>query len=117
MLERIPLTEIAASVGGETQLRGTVFSAARTLQAPKTNTESVYYVYEIEEEYKDSDGDTKWRTIHKSSNVVDFYIGDSTGRALVEAREGFDEIDWSVPRKYYRTEGCLLYTSPSPRDS
>ena len=109
MLERIPLTSVLGSTGGESQLQGRV-EADQLLKAPRSHAGCVYYRYLVEEEYRDSDGDRHWRTITDESRAVDFYLTDTSGSAYIRAQAGQHRVDWSVTRRYRKTSGDYRYT-------
>lgn len=110
VLERIPLTSVMASTGGEVQLRGSAEPAGRTLSAPDTHTQTMYFRYLVEEKHKDSDGNTKWRKVRDERNAVNFFLRDSSGRALVAARPALSHIDWSIQRKHRVERGDRRYS-------
>jgi len=110
VLERIPLTSILGATGGESHIRGAVQPGAATLSAPRSDTESVYYRYRVEEEYRDSDGNRRWRTIQQESRAVDFYLVDKSGRAEIRSQNQGRRIDWSVRQSFQQIVGDLRYT-------
>lgn len=117
-LERIPLSGIADSVGGESQLRGQVASAGRLLTAPKSGKQSVYFRYLKERREKDSEGNTRWRKVESRTDLVDFKLSDATGEALVRAAGRHFDIKVSAAEKFFRREGDYRYTEwrIDPRD-
>lgn len=109
-LERIPLSAIADSVGGESQLRGKSIAGDRILKSPFTKTESLYFRYLLEEEVRDSDGDTKWRTVRDESRYSNFFIEDESGRAEILANRGASLITFSVAQKVSMEKGKFRHT-------
>jgi hypothetical protein len=110
-LERIPLSRLADSVGGESQVRGRVsLINDKSLSGPKSGATCVYYRYLVEREEKDSDGDTTWRTIRDEQAALDFQLTDDSGSALVRARSANNHLRWSVAQKYFIREGKYRYT-------
>lgn len=109
-LERIPLVSIIGSTGGETQLQGEVSAIDSPLQSPRTKSDSVYFRYTIEEKYRDSDGNTRWRTIRDEANAVNFYLRDSSGTATVLGGSDAGVINWSAAHKHRETVGDLRHT-------
>lgn len=109
-LERIPLTPVIASTTGEVQLRGKATPVDEPLLSPDTQTPSVYYLYEVEEERTDSDGDKSWHTIETRPRAVNFYLTDESGQAKVLGNPALMEVDWSMPRKFRERRGDLRYT-------
>ena len=82
MLERIPLTSIAAAIPGEVLIKGQA-GAISTLKAPYTGSAAIFYRYLVEREELDSEGNRSWRTIRDESQGVDFNLRDATSSALV----------------------------------
>jgi hypothetical protein len=109
-LERIPLTQVLGSTGGEVQLRGEAVRRDRILTSPDSKTDTLYYHYLLEEKYKDSEGHTKWRTLRNESNAVDFYLRDASGRALVSTQDSLSRIDWSIQRKHRQERNGYRYS-------
>ena len=110
-LERIPLSRLAESVGGESQVMGRVsLLEGESLTGPKSGAVSVYYRYLVEREEKDSDGDTTWRTVRDEQAALDFLLTDASGSAQVRAKSASNHLRWSVAQKYFIQEGKYRYT-------
>jgi len=109
-LERIPLSLITDSVGGESQLHGRTEQGEALVKAPKTGTESIYYRYLLERKETDSDGNTSWRTERNETRATDFYLVDETGRALVKVRADARRVTFSVAEKYRQQAGEFRHT-------
>ena len=110
-LERIPLSRLTESVGGESQVRGRVsLIDNKSLASPKTGTNCVYYRYLVQREERDSDGDTVWRTIRDEESAVDFRLEDDSGSALVRASSAGSHLRWSVAQQFFTREGKHRYT-------
>jgi len=109
-LERIPLTQALTSTDGEVQLQGRAEAADSVLQSPDTKTNSVYYRYLVEEEYRDCEGHKKWRTIRNESAAINFYLRDDSGTVLIRVQDARTLIDWSVPRKFRQERGKYRYS-------
>ncbi|MBT7876649.1 MAG: hypothetical protein HN738_01055, partial [Gammaproteobacteria bacterium] len=110
-LERIPLSRLTESVGGESQVRGRVsLIDNKFLASPKTGTNCVYYRYLVQREERDSDGDTVWRTIRDEESAVDFRLEDDSGSALVRASSAGSHLRWSVAQQFFTREGKHRYT-------
>jgi hypothetical protein len=109
-LERIPASMIAESVGGESQLKGIATAPERLLTAPDSGTETIYYRYLKERQEKDSDGNTRWKTVDRDEQSSNFMLMDESGKAMVRAREYAWRIRWSVARKHRRRSGDYRYT-------
>jgi len=119
-LERIPLTTVAGSVGGEAQLQGTAAMHNHLLQGPKSGKPTLYYRYQKEEAYEDSEGNTKWRVVKRETRSVDFFLKDASGKALLKTQgeQAREDIRWSIERKYYEYEGDYRFSEwrIDPRD-
>lgn len=106
-LERIPAVAVRGMLPGEVNLHGRVRQGEQILQAPNTGTPSVVYRYVVERQERDSDGDTKWRTVRDETRFVPFLLADETGEALVRpsgaARLGL-RVSWR------ETRGDMRYT-------
>jgi hypothetical protein len=110
-LERIPLSRLTESVGGESQVRGRVsLLDDKSLIGPKSGENCVYYRYLEEREEQDSDGDTIWRTIRDEESALDFRLEDDSGSALVLARSVGRHLRWSVGQQFFTEEGKYRYT-------
>ena len=110
-LERIPLSRLTESVGGESQVRGRVsLIDEQSLTSPKTRTNCVYYRYLVERAEQDSDGDTVWRTVRDEQAALDFRLEDDSGSALVRARSAGRHLRWSVAQQFFTNEGEYRYT-------
>lgn len=109
-LERIPMSGIGESVGGESQLRGKTAAGEKLLKAPRSGEMSIYYRYLLEKKERDSDGNTKWRTVRDDTGATDFYLSDSTGRALVRAQVDAWRLTFSTRQKYRRQEAGYRHT-------
>ncbi len=82
-LERVPRTSVAAVTGGEVNLAGVAQPKERTLHAPDTKTETLYYRYHVERRERDSDGNDRWRTVTDRVEKVPFRLVDETGHITV----------------------------------
>ncbi|MBT4161705.1 MAG: hypothetical protein HOC70_14295 [Gammaproteobacteria bacterium] len=119
LLERIPLSAVAESVGGESQLKGRAVPGDSLVKAPETGKETIYYRYLLERKERDSDGDTTWRTIRDVNDVANFYLVDETGRAYVRAHENLWKVEFSAAEKYSKQKGDYRHTEwrIDPNDS
>ena len=107
-LERVPSSKVGALLDGEVNITADAAMYQKTVNSFHTKTPSLYYRYTEEKEETDSDGNVSWKTIDSRSGSVDFYIKDSTGKALIN-RSGID-IDWSLPESYQIVRGGRRYT-------
>ncbi len=106
-LERVPATEIHAVLPGEINLSGQVERDQKLLQAPDTDTPCLYYRYVVEKRTRDSDGDTKWKTIRDETRFVDFLLVDGSGRIRVRP---IDTVTFKVNESFSRRAGDRRYT-------
>ncbi|WP_052691918.1 LemA family protein [Teredinibacter purpureus] len=110
ILERIPHSSIMGSTHGEVQLRGVIEAGPSTVTAPRSMNKTIYYRYLEEEEYRDSDGNTQWRTLRDESNAADFYLRDNSSSALIIANSSLHSLHWTAPQKLRQTKGGRRYT-------
>ncbi|MFP4598337.1 MAG: LemA family protein [Persicimonas sp.] len=106
-LERVPPTPVASVISGEVNMSGRIEAAGETLESPDTGTESVYYRYVVERKEKDSDGDTRWKTITDETRSVDFVLRDDTGKIPVTPSSN---VEFAVEEDAQRTSGSKRYT-------
>ena len=96
-LERTPRSQIISVIEGEINLEGQAVSAGKLLSAPHSNTECLYYLYILEEERTDSDGDTYWAEIRRESRTVDrFNLQDASGIITVRPQSGVYSVGSDV---------------------
>ena len=107
-LERTPEIETAAVISGEVNLRGNVAEYERLLSAPDTGTSTAYYDYHVERRTRDSEGNTRWETVSRDREAVDFELHDDSGSVVVAGSQGAANID--APRKDRRRSGDRRYT-------
>ena len=108
MLERIPLTSIAAAIPGEVLIKGQA-GAISTLKAPYTGSAAIFYRYLVEREELDSEGNRSWRTIRDESQGVDFNLRDATSSALVRLGSS-SGVEVNVKRRHRSQSGNLRHT-------
>ena len=96
-LERTPRSQIVSVIQGEVNLEGQAVSAHKILGAPYSGKECLYYLYILEEERTDSEGDTYWAEIRRESRTVDrFYLKDASGIISVYPQSGVYSVDSDV---------------------
>lgn len=108
-LERVPLSPVAAVVGGEVQVYGTV-SPGETIASKYTETASVYYRYRHEVEQTDSDGNSSWHTRAEGASARNFKLQDASGQLLVLANTHQEMIDWRLSQSWQQVSGKHRYT-------
>ena len=107
-LERTPEVEIASVITGEANIGGRVEEYRDLLSAPDTGTQTVYYDYHVERRRTDSDGNTRWETVSRNQEAVDFLLSDESGSVVVAGSQSAAEFD--APRKDRRRSGNRRYT-------
>lgn len=82
-IERTPVSRALALLEGPAAVRGTVTAGERILKGPFTGEPCVYFRKLVEEERRDSDGDTYWATVEDIKQSVPFLVRDATGQVPV----------------------------------
>lgn len=111
-LSRIPRTKIIAAVPGEVNLAGRARGregeeGSGLARAFHTGKPCIYYYYTKERLEKDSDGNSKWKTVDSRSDFVPFLLDDTTGKLLVRPDQG---VDFQVGQSFRKRNGDLRYT-------
>lgn len=107
-IERIPRSTIAALIPGEANVSGKVeILDGQSLRGPDSGEVCVYFNYTIEERRRDSDGETKWETVHRETRHVPFTLRDETGALRILPS---DRGTTSLARQHQRQEGDRRYT-------
>lgn len=109
-LDRLPMTDIAALTQGTYAFSGTIESQGQTITAPYSNDKVVYYRYKLEEEYTDSDGNRKTRTLDSGESATNFQITDFTGTVDVSAGFRIADVNWAARQTYRNKSGNRIYT-------
>lgn len=109
-LERLPATPLAALTTGPYAVSGEVSGTEGMITTPYSSTQAVYFRYKLEEEYRDSDGDLRTRTLESGSRATDFVLQDATGTVTVAASSDPDAVQWNLPRTYHRQSGRRIYS-------
>lgn len=109
-MERMPQTPIAALTNGPYVIAGETGKSLSILTTPYSGSEAVYYRYKLEEEYRDSDGDLRTRTLDSGQRGVDFLIRDSSGRATIAPGHELSDIEWNLERTYSSRNGDKIYS-------
>lgn len=106
-LERTPRSLAAAVLPGEVTLLGQTAVQARTLTAPDSDIQTLYYDYTLEREKRDSKGKTSWETIESRTEFVPFLLVDESGQVLIDPS---DRVDFETSTRHERRDGALRYT-------
>ena len=109
-LERLPEMPVGALTTGPYVIAGKVTDQLGTLETPYSNTEAVYYRYKLEEEYRDSDGDLRIRTLDSGARGGDFQLRDQTGSVIVAPGSDLEEVEWNLERTYRNQSGRRIYS-------
>ncbi|MDO6822992.1 LemA family protein [Marinobacter sp. 1_MG-2023] len=109
-MERMPQTPIGALAKGPYILAGQVHIERDALTAPYSNSEAVYYRYKLEEEYRDSDGDLRTRTLDSGQRGTNFQLRDSSGTVTIAPGKDLSAIEWSLERTYRSRTGDKIYS-------
>lgn len=109
-LDRMPPTTIDALANGPYRLSGVVSPANGLLTAPYSNREGLFVRYRLEEEYRDSDGNRKTRTLESGANSTLFNLTDDSGNVLVDPSLSTGQINWAIEQNYRQRSGDLIYS-------
>ena len=87
----IPTSKIANVFIGLVEIKGQSYPCDDLLISPLTETECIYYSYQIEEQYYSTDSKgtrtNHWKTIEKEEKRSSFMLRDDTGEILIEPQK------------------------------
>ena len=109
-LERLPETPVGALTTGPYVTAGEITDRLATVATPYSGTEAVYYRYKLEEEYRDSDGDLRTRTLESGTRATDFLLSDKTGSVTVAPGIEPETVEWNLDRTYRQQSGRKIYS-------
>lgn len=109
-MQRLPATPLAALSDGPYLIEATVTDALGARPAPYSGTPAVFYRYRLQERYRDSDGDTRLRTLKSGHWGERFQVRDASGVATVNPEINQSEVDWNLRRTFNRQDGDLIYS-------
>ncbi|MEJ2044075.1 MAG: LemA family protein [Reinekea sp.] len=109
-MDRLPLSPLSAVTQGVYAVQGTIDDDGKTITAPYSNDRVIYYQYRLEEEYTDSEGDRKTRTLESGRSATPFILYDSSRQRPVLTSPNIGSIKWSAPRTYHQKNGRRIYT-------
>ncbi|SNC66026.1 Uncharacterized conserved protein [Marinobacter sp. es.048] len=109
-LERLPETPVGALTTGPYVVAGEVTDQLGTLETPYSKKEAVYYRYKLEEEYRDSDGDLRIRTLDSGARGGDFQLRDQTGSVTIAPGSDLEAVEWNLERTYRNQSGRRIYS-------
>jgi hypothetical protein len=107
-MERVPKVSVNHIISGEVSIEGTTQNSKASLRSRYTKTPCFYHRYLKEREETDSEGDTRWVTVERGSQLSDFFLGDKTGRVLVKLTRGGVSPD--LHKDYEGESGRYRYT-------
>ncbi len=114
-MDRLPMTSLDAVTQGVYAVSGTIQDKGTTVTAPYSNDKVVYFEYELEEEYTDSDGNRKTRTIDSGRSATPFMLSDGFAELDVYPGYSVSSINWNAPRTYRQKNGRRTYTEHTLR--
>lgn len=114
-LDRLPLTSLDAVTQGVYAVEGRVAEQNALITTPYAKERVVYYRYKLEEEYRDSDGNRKTRTLDSGESATAFLLTDSLAEQQVNPGSSISQIEWSARQTYRRQSGDRIYTEHSIR--
>jgi len=106
-LARLPEGKVIGVIPGEVHLRGTTKIFNAQVHTPYTHAPCLHYSYTLEEETKDSDGDTSWKVRERKSESVPFLLNDETGQIVINPTDG---IKWNLTRNQVNIDGKFRHT-------
>jgi len=112
-LDRLPMTQLNALNDGLYATSGRIEPGAGSLTAPYSQNAVVFVRYLLEEEYTNSKGERKVRTLDSGSSAIDFRLVDATGRVAISPGLQISEVDWQVRQTHRQQTGSRIYTEHS----
>lgn len=109
-MERLPQSPVAVLAGGPYAVAGRTERESNLLTAPYSGQSVLYVRYLLEEEYRDSDGDLRTRTLDSGQRSTRFRLTDDTGTLRVDPTLSTGNINWEVQRTYRERQGDLIYS-------
>jgi len=114
-LDRLPMTPLNALNDGLYATSGRIENGTGSLTAPYSQQAVVFVSYLLQEEYTDSKGKRKIRTLDSGSSATDFTLVDGTGRTIVSPGLQISQVDWQVRQTHRQQIGNRIYTEHSLR--
>ena len=114
-LDRLPMTPLNALNDGLYATSGRIEGGTGSLTAPYSQDSVVFVQYLLEEEYTNSKGERKVRTLDSGSSATDFSLVDGTGRAAVNPGLQIGQVQWQVRQTHRMQTGSRIYTEHSLR--
>lgn len=109
-MERLPPSPIAVLTDGPYAVSGRTERESNLLTAPYSERPVLYVRYLLEEEYRDSDGDRRTRTLDSGQQSTPFLLTDSSGSLRVDPTLSTSDINWALQRTYRERQGDLIYS-------
>lgn len=115
-MERLPQSPVSVLASGPYAVAGRIERETNLLTAPYSGLSVLYVRYLQEEEYRDSDGDLRTRTLDSGQRSTRFRLTDGTSTLSVNPTLSTGDINWSVLRTYRERQGDLIYSEWTLRE-
>lgn len=109
-IERLPQSPITVLANGPYAVAGRTERESNVLTAPYSGQTVLYVRYLLEEEYRDSDGDLRTRTLDSGQRSTRFRLVDDSGTLRIDPTLSTGNINWAVHRTYRERQGDLIYS-------
>ncbi|EAR07835.1 LemA family protein [Reinekea blandensis] len=114
-LDRLPLSSLDAVTQGVYAIEGRVAEQNALITTPYAKDRVVYFHYKLEEEYTDSEGNRKTRTLDSGESATTFLLEDSLSERQINPGRAIGDIEWHARQTYRRKSGDRIYTEHSIR--
>ncbi len=114
-LDRLPMTPLSALTHGVYAVQGQVKDGGKTITAPYSKDKVVYFRFKLEEEYTDSDGNRKTRTLDSGESATAFLLVDSGAEVAVQPGFNVSAVDWTARQTHRQKSGSRIYTEHTIR--
>jgi hypothetical protein len=105
-----PTSKARSAAMGKCELKGLAKAGAKPLTGPFSGKPCVWYGWKVEEESRDSKGNTHWREIARGESFEAFFVEDATGSLKIEPRGA--EVEALLESQY--RSGGLFFRAPAP---
>ncbi|WP_372965828.1 LemA family protein [Marinobacter sp.] len=109
-IQRLPVTPLSILAQGPYLVTGQVSDRLGTYTAPYSKTQAVYVRYLKQQEYRDTDGDRKLRTIDSGHLGGKFQLQDESGSVVVNPGSEPEDIDWGLSRTWHDQTDDYVYS-------
>lgn len=114
-LDRLPMTALPAVTQGVYAVEGQVAEQSELITTRYAGDRVVYYSYRLEEEYTDSDGNRKTRTLESGESATPFALSGRGVSLQVNPGMAVGDTEWHARRTYRQQTGDRIYTEHSIR--